>query len=49
MMLTRDAREMARRTFRTTQLNEKIAAARGVPDQITPYYDTKPLQPALEQ
>ena len=49
MVMLRDARVDARRMFRTEPLNEKIATARGVLDQLAPYYDAQPLPPPIDR
>jgi hypothetical protein len=47
LLLVRDAREEARRTFLTSPVSDRITAARGVLDRLAPYYDAEPPPPAL--
>jgi hypothetical protein len=45
MLQVRNAREITKRMFTTTDLQELIAAARSTLDELAPYYDAAPLPP----
>jgi hypothetical protein len=47
MVLLRDGREEARKTYLSSQVTEKIQAARAVLDRLAGYYDAAPLPPPL--
>ena len=46
MLQVRNAREITKRMFTTTDLQELIAAARSTLDELAPYYDAAPLPPS---
>ncbi len=45
----RNAREIAKRMFMTTGLQDRFAAARAVLDDLAPYYDAAPLPPPIRR